>query len=386
MQRYRFVFVSSNAAWGGSEDLWSATAARLAEAGHKVTVYKAGIDATEPRIRRLQELKCSLHDLAWLPFLNERRQLLVRKIAFVFIIGQQLLRLRLLLAVARRPNLIVLSQGGNADGLLMAGIIRRTKMPYVLISHKATDLYWPPDTQRDRLQAVYREARACLFVSEHTRRLTEEQLNLRLPQSSIVRNPFLVPWEPRNDWPDERDGWRLACIGRMNLMEKGQDLLLRVLARDKWRNRPLTVTFYGDGPNRVGIEEMAAHLELKNVTFGGFVRDVTRIWSEHHGLILPSRCEGLPLVVVESMLSGRVPIVTDVGGNSEVIEDNTTGFLAAAPTEDSLDEVLERAWARRGEWRAIGQEAARSIRTLVPEDPAAALAAKLTAVAAGARG
>ena len=168
-------------------------------------------------------------------------------------------------------------------------------------------------------------------------------------------------------------------------MEKGQDLLLRVLARDKWRNRPLTVTFYGDGPNRVGIEEMAAHLELKNVTFGGFVRDVTAIWSEHHGLILPSRCEGLPLVVVESMLSGRVPIVTDVAGNSEVIENDTTGFLAAAPTEDSLDEVLERAWQRRGEWRAIGQEAARSIRTKVPQDPGAELAARLVAVAAEAK-
>ena len=139
----------------------------------------------------------------------------------------------------------------------MASVCRFLRLPYVLIMQKATDLYWPTDSRRERMRAMYAGALWCFFVSEHNHRLTEEQIGIGLPNATVVRNPFLVPWERRTDWPDDRDGLRLACIGRLYPMEKGQDLLLRVLARDKWRNRALFVTFYGEGVNRAGVEEMA---------------------------------------------------------------------------------------------------------------------------------
>jgi glycosyltransferase involved in cell wall biosynthesis len=73
--------------------------------------------------------------------------------------------------------------------------------------------------------------------------------------------------------------------------------------------------------------------------------------------------------------------VTNVGGNAEVVDDGATGFLAAAPTEDALDEAMERAWQRRHEWRDIGAAAAIKIRTLVPSNPAEVMAANLLRVA-----
>jgi glycosyltransferase involved in cell wall biosynthesis len=122
---------------------------------------------------------------------------------------------------------------------------------------------------------------------------------------------------------------------------------------------------------------MAGNLNLTNVSFAGLVRDVPAIWTAHHGLILPSRCEGLPLVLVEAMLSGRVPIVTNVGGNAEVVGDGITGYLAAAATEDALDEAMERAWNERHRWREIGAAAAARIRTLVPREPERCFARRL---------
>jgi glycosyltransferase involved in cell wall biosynthesis len=143
------------------------------------------------------------------------------------------------------------------------------------------------------------------------------------------------------------------------------------------------VTFYGSGQHGAGLAGMAALHELENVRFGGFTHDIEAIWESHHALLLPSRAEGLPLVLVEAMLSGRVAIVTDVAGNGEVVEDDVNGFLASAPTEDALDEAMERAWQRRGEWRKIGERAAADIRMLVPPDPAATLAAQLVQLAGG---
>ena len=378
----RFAFLSSNRTpWGGSEELWSATAAALAAAGHPVTVFKARIDPDVPRIQRLRELGVRMHDLVWMRWVPRRITSVLVRYADPFMVAQQVARLWLGLR-RFRPDLVVLSQGGNQDGHLMGELCRRMKVPYALVVQKATDMYWPEDRRLPRLRAMYAEAAASLFVSEHNRRLTEEQLGLAIPRASVVRNPVLVPWAERSDWPDERDGLRLACIGRLYPPEKGQDLLIRVLARDKWRGRRLSLAFYGDGPQRQALESMAAFHGLTNVTFRGFTADVASIWSEHHALLLGSRCEGLPLVVVEAMLSGRVPIVTSVAG-AEVIEDGVHGFLASAPTEHAIDDALERAWQRRTEWRSLGAAASRHIRTLVPADPAAALAEMLVRLAGG---
>ena len=380
-KRLRFTFITSNRAWGGSEELWSSTAERFAVAGHDITVFKDGIDGERPRMRRLRSLGCRMFDLLQLPLVPSRLSAFLARFAYPFVYAQQLLRLHLALRFSRRPHLVVISQGGNFDGSYLMTMCRRLELPYVVIVQKASDLYWPPDERLALLRRGYSDAIACYFVSEHNRRLTEEQLGLPLPHASVARNPFLVPYEHRSDWPSMENGIRLAFVGRMYPKEKGQDVLLRVLGREKWRGRALTVSFYGEGINRVALEGMAKHLRLESVRFCGFTDDVAEIWRDHHGLILASRCEGLPLVIVEAMLSGRVPIVTDVAGNGEVVEDEVTGFLAATPTEDALDEALERAWRRREQWRSIGAAAAGRIRELVPSDPAAVMAENLLQIA-----
>lgn len=349
----------------------------LASDGHSVTVFKSGVDDSEPRIRRLRALSSRIRDLARFPLMPRRLFTLVRSLSSGAAYGHEVVRLLIGLLLSHRPDLVVVSQGGNHDGCVFAEVCRRFGLPYAIVSHKASEIYWPADWQQKTIAAVYRSARACFFVSEHNRRLTEEQLGFPLPRAAVVRNPFLVPWEPRTDWPDDRHEWRLACIGRLHPKEKGQDLLLRVLARPRWRDRPLSVTFYGDGLQHASLERMARNLGLASVTFAGFVRDVPAIWSGHRGLILPSRCEGLPITLVEAMLSGRVPIVTDVGGNAEVVEDGATGYLAAAPTEDALDDAMERAWNERHRWREIGAAAAMRIRTLIPREPERCFAKRL---------
>jgi glycosyltransferase involved in cell wall biosynthesis len=382
-QHSRFVFITSNDAWGGSEELWSAAAAMLAAEGHTVAAWIGLIDPNLPRIRELRRLSCTIHQRSaalslvhtWLA--TSARAILPSK---TFKQLFKLLRPAVLalgnvdlspaLVRHRRPTLVVISQMDNFDGWPIARLCRLFKSSYVMIAHKASYQDWPPDSIYPEIRASFEDARWCYFVSEHNRRLTQEQIGFELPRSSIVRNPFLVPWARRNDWPDIDRGLRLACVGKLFPQQKGQDLLLRVLARDKWRARPLSVTFYGAGPQCGALKRMAAMLQVDCVSFVGFTEDVAAIWNDHHGLILPSRAEGLPLVIVEAMLSGRVPIITNTGGNGEVVTDGETGFLAAAPTEECLDDALERAWQQRDNWRAIGNAAADRIRTLVPVNPA----------------
>jgi glycosyltransferase involved in cell wall biosynthesis len=381
MTRRRFAFISSNPAWGGSEELWSAAAAELAAAGHEVTIIKGDLSGNSPRLVRLRELGCRMIDLKRLPLLPKRTYEFLANFAWpaAFLILAVRLRYALWKAGA---ELVIVSQGGNIDGLFHLKRVRKRAYAFGIICQKAAEMYWPTDRYLSDLQDVYRDARFVWFVSEHNRRLTEEQLGRPLPNAAVVRNPFLVPWEERSDWP-EGEGLRLACVGRLFPREKGQDIILRVLARPKWRERPVSVTFFGSGDHRQGLEETARYLGVENARFGGHSDDVAAIWRDHHGLLLPSHCEGLPLVLVETMLSGRVPVVTRVAGNPEVVEDDVTGFLAAAPTDDAVDEALERAWAARARWPEIGRAASRAIRATVPRDPAAAVAQMILAAADG---
>ncbi len=371
IQPNRLAFISSNDVWGGSEELWSLTAASLARAGHSIAVLKVRLDRTHPRMRTLGALGCSLSDLRgprWMP--RKARS----AISLFWPLGLRMYRYCVRAGVrAHRSELAVISQGLNYDGWLAARECHRVGVPFVLISQKADDLYWPNDSILDDLRVLYRAARAALFVSEHNLRLTEQQLGCRLPNARVVRNPFEVGWAERSDWPDEAEGMRLACLARLDAREKGQDVLLRVLAQPKWRARPIRVRFFGAGHNALGLTDMARLLELDSVEFAGFSSRPAAIWDDHHGLVLPSRCEGLPLSLIEAMLSARLAIVTDVGGNAEVLTDGRTGFLAASPTEADLDAAMERAWSRRAEWRSIGRAASAHVRTLMPEDPAAAL-------------
>jgi glycosyltransferase involved in cell wall biosynthesis len=271
---------------------------------------------------------------------------------------------------AHRPNLVVVSQGDNHDGLHFGHLCRKLKIPYALISQKAADHFWPPDESRRYRRSVFEGAAHCFFVSEHNRRLTEDQIGARLAAASVVRNPYLVPTGGPLPWPESGDGsLRLACVARLFLLDKGQDILLRVLAREKWSGRSLHVSFYGRGVNAESLAALAARLGLHNVSFEGQTEDVSGIWREHHALVLASRAEGLPLALVEAMMCGRPAVVTRVGGNAEVVLDGVTGYLAA-PDEESLDAALEQTWARRGELRAMGERAALRIRELVPANPA----------------
>ncbi len=132
-----------------------------------------------------------------------------------------------------------------------------------MIVQKTSDLYWPSDPQLDALRAIYGEAQACFFVSEHNRQLTESKSASRCltrPSSAILPS-CRGSLATIGRMTAKACTW--TCVGRMQILEKGQDLLLRVLARDRWRKRPLSLTFYGASPNRATLVRIATRTAVE---------------------------------------------------------------------------------------------------------------------------
>lgn len=331
----------------------------------------AAMERDHPRVAALRERSCHVGSLrrrvdrlclAWSAVMPTDWRVDIRR---------QVVLTAALAVKRRRPDLVIVSQGESYDGLPFAHVCRRLDVKYVLISQKASELYWPEDYERPRHRSAHVDAVSTVFVSEHNRRVTEDQLGGEIATARVMRNPVLLGHDAQLQWPDETR-IRIACVGRLYTPDKGQDALLRVIARERWRSRDLEVDFYGSGGHRVGLEELAEKLKLTNVRFHGSTDDILGVWRTHHIMALPSRAEGMPLAVAEAMMCGRPVVVTDVGGNAEMVEDGVTGFLASGAELDAFDATLERAWRCRAEWESMGQRAAMRARQLFPGGPEAA--------------
>ncbi len=384
--RGRIAFLTScPLLWGGSEELWSGAALALHQRGFRVHAARSRPwpwAALHPRWEALRRAGVSLGCFR-VRGLEEAAPDAVQRFMPLFAGPAYRARdLWLALKLRRcRAELVVISQGGSYDGIWpvnLPEICRAAGVPYVLICQKSSEADWPSDSLRRLIQRGYADATGVFFVSEHNRRITSQQLGTEFERAEVVRNPTLVTTPGPLPWPEPVDGRiRLACVGRMWPMEKGQDLLLNVLARDRWRGRAVEVDFYGEGPIEQGLREMARHLNLTNVHFRGHVSNITDVWRDHHALVLPSRAEGLALAQVEAMQCGRPPIVAAAGGARELVDNGVEGFIAPAATEDEVDAAMERAWQRRNEWAAIGRRAAERVARDVPADPCAAFADRL---------
>lgn len=377
----RIAFISGMAGspWGGSEMLWSQAALHLRAAGHEVFASVVRWPETPEPICQLLTAGITVDERQWVGATRPRRSLarLLRRPPTHP--GWEPCWHRI---TAFQPDLVCLSNGGIGCCLEWARRCQAADLPYVQVTQANSDQWWPDDKLAATLLAAYAGARKSFFVSQANLSLFELQVAARLPHAEVVRNPFKVSWQADPAWPADDGMFKLACVGRLEPCAKGQDLLFQVLSLDKWRSRPLRVTLFGSGPNAAGLQRLTKLYQLgERVHFAGQVADVEEIWRTNHALVLPSRYEGLPLAVVEAMLCGRPVIVTDVAGNKELVADNATGFVAAAPSVPLLDEAMERAWARRADWQAMGQVAAKSIRKQIPADPAQVFADKLLAEA-----
>ena len=364
MQKIGFVSAMSAYSWGGSEELWSRVALRLLERGFTVGANVKGWPETPESLRQLEAAGCRI----------------TRRTDDAGIVGKILKR------VSRpqtawldtfKPDFIVISDGSNYGGGVWMQECATRNIPFATIAQAANENFWPWDELIAEIAPGFARAKANFFVSQGNLELTRKQFAIPLDNGQVVRNPFSVPYDVAPPFPEANGVWKMACVGRLAPEAKGQDILFDVIRQEKWRQRPLEISLWGAGPQKELLASLIKMHRLENVKLKGVTPDVVSIWEENHALVLPSRHEGLPLVVVEAMLCSRPCIVTDIAGNAELLEDNVTGFVATAPHVRCLDEAMERAWARRDDWKMMGRAAAKAVRAQVPPDPIEAFLEKL---------
>ncbi|MCH2107222.1 MAG: glycosyltransferase [Planctomycetes bacterium] len=157
---------------------------------------------------------------------------------------------------------------------------------------------------------------------------------------------------------EESEGGRLRVLvcGLLNVA-KGQDLAISALALPGCEEVELWIA--GEGEERRSLEGLAASLGVaERVVFLGHREDVPSLMKAADLLLLPSRWEGMPYVVLEAAAAGLPVLGTPVDGARELLCDGERGWMASEPSAEAVGAALkEVVLAGEGERSARAERA-----------------------------
>jgi glycosyltransferase involved in cell wall biosynthesis len=142
------------------------------------------------------------------------------------------------------------------------------------------------------------------------RKIGEPRGLVRVVHNGVSRAEF----EPIVTAPDATD---LVFMGELRPV-KGIDLLLNAIADLRKQGRTITATLVGDGPDREALQAQATQLGLGDMVHFTGAMPGFKALPLGRIMVVPSRAESLPYVVLETAAGGKPLITTKVGGIPEI--------------------------------------------------------------------
>jgi glycosyltransferase involved in cell wall biosynthesis len=147
-----------------------------------------------------------------------------------------------------------------------------------------------------------------------------------------------------------RERWRIPSDRPVILYaarfteQKQPRLLPEIVAKLEALGWSFILLLAGDGPDREWLDEHLCRWHTHTVRMVGPARpdEMRLLMGASDLLILPSRSEGIALVLFEALSMGAVPVATDVGGNRELVTPDS-GFIVPVDrrTADAIVESLD---------------------------------------------
>lgn len=251
---------------------------------------------------------------------------------------------------------------GGAYARLAADGSRRHQRIAVYTPHGGS-LHYPPSTLSGRAVAateryLERSSAGIIFESRYSHDRYAAQIGKpRVPVRIIANGVGDADFEPWIAGPDASD---IVFVGELRHL-KGVDVLIDALALMS-NQRPLTLTIVGSGPDRAAFDALVAARGLAaQVRFVGPMpaRQAFRLGRV---LVMPSRAESFPYIVLEAGAAGLPQILTRVGGIPEIIGDTGVPMLPPDRPEALATALFEHVAAP-----AASDEATRRLRARVRE-------------------
>ena len=231
-----------------------------------------------------------------------------------------------------------------------------TGVPYVLTAHLG-DVPGAVPEKTDRwfkwifpfTPPIWRNAARVIAVSEFTRKmaLLHYKVPIEVIPNGVDLKKISIDFTETTDFSKPKSGEiypqpvRIVFAGRFMEQKNPANL---VQALERLADNPWTCAMLGDGPL---LESIRIRIENNGLTdrfwLPGWVSpdDVLAEFARSDILVLPSRSEGLSVVGVQALGMGLAMVLSDAGGNLELVRHNENGFLFPVGDVNSLTAHLE---------------------------------------------
>jgi glycosyltransferase involved in cell wall biosynthesis len=274
-----------------------------------------------------------------------------------------------------RAHGITLLQSHSYKGHLLCLLLRLlTGLSWIAFAHG-----WTDENRRVRLYNrldfwLLRHSDRVVAVSDSVRRRLEAT---GVPSSriTVIRNAV----EIGTDEPPRDNGlWRghlgippempvLSVIGRLS-PEKGQDVFLEACRLAAQKDCRFVGVLVGEGlwEHELRAKTKALGLESR-VRFAGHCQDGAQVYAGSDVIVIPSRSEGLPNVLLEAMASAKPVVATHVGGIPEVLTDGVNGRLVPPEDPVRLADIMASLLADSQLRRTLAERASVDARSFSPQ-------------------
>lgn len=168
--------------------------------------------------------------------------------------------------------------------------------------------------------------------------LTEEDKRYwgNLPNMEVIPNAATLKVKPEYDC----DSKKVIAVGRFNY-QKGYDRLVMAWKKVADKHPGWTLHIYGDGKHEeINLIIEALDLE-QSVYLHESTGDIASKYQESSFLVMSSRYEGLPMVLIEAQSCGLPLVSFDCKcGPKDIIEEGVNGFLVKEGDIDGLSEAI----------------------------------------------
>jgi phosphatidylinositol alpha-1,6-mannosyltransferase len=253
---------------------------------------------------------------------------------------------------------------------LLGPALARSGTPYVAAAHGFE--YWlsiAPGTHALVRRATGRAERVAVMCSAFIARVVRTAVPDGVPVSVLYPGADTEAFRPDLPFDDLKDrhgfGGRplVVCVSRL-VPRKGQDVLIRAMARIRRLVPDAGLLIVGDGPDRGRLEHLAVEAPAGSVGFAGQVSegDLPRYYRAGDVFAMPCRTrraglevEGWGNVFIEAAACGRPVVVGDSGGAREALDPDVTGLLVDGASVEEVADAVAALLADPGRAEAMGR-------------------------------
>ena len=168
-------------------------------------------------------------------------------------------------------------------------------------------------------------------------------LNRNALETQKVRHRLGIP----------QDAFVVGTVSRLDPV-KNQSMMLRAFKEFSEHCSGSYLLMVGDGPDKEKLARLSADLGISERTiFTGFINNPVNELSAIDVFLLSSLTEGTSMTLLEAMSLGIPSVVTDVGGNPEIVNHNVTGFVIKSNDKSEFASYITEIYKCRNKRKEI---------------------------------